>query len=499
MAILWLDGLAEREVEIGEFGLKTAGLADLERFRRHGRLPYIVPKTIAVSRNEKASLDNRGLRDAYMALVSDGSGYCAVMARSSSPDEEPGKYTTIPVLYDPMDKEGSFSAYIEAHREVSMDGQLPVAMQKMVGVCDIERVRNEIWDYEDHQLIGVHNQSFLAASHSLLDDRMIQIAAVHGLPMLITENAQDPILIDINRGAEAIEMILYFDEHSYRTGSKSYRQERLACFSAEDKKIILLGMERIEYAQENGFPLKEHREWRGLPYTTLPGRVAHTPFCSHEQIRRVADVIKKLSELYDSSVEIEGTYPLDASTALSLNMNMASAKLPDMYLFQMRKVEKPPVSEIQLSTIDQDKLIAKSSACMGTGIARGHLVYYTWFKNSFSDEPDKNFLKQIDDIYGPKGYILLTGAGLPPEVELATPNRLARVTRTPETMLSHSIGLVRARIAKGAKDIYLALREEPDFMEKFRGRISEQKDDVLVFPSAVLESNGKEAQLYFEV
>src|SRR3989344_2326247 len=99
MAVLSLEELATSEI-IGtqEYGLKSQGLIDLIRLRDELHLNYAVPEGFVVP--VSGTLSTR-IEKALLDLTAQDSERVVLLARSSSPNEEPGKFATIPVIFDP--------------------------------------------------------------------------------------------------------------------------------------------------------------------------------------------------------------------------------------------------------------------------------------------------------------------------------------------------------------------------------------------------------------
>ena len=102
-----LEQLAEKvSVNFSEYGLKTEGLIRLIKAipilrsnELYNDIEYEVEPGFVVPKSSDLS-DLTELKESYFELVKDEDDYCVILARSSHEDEEPGKFDTIPVLYD---------------------------------------------------------------------------------------------------------------------------------------------------------------------------------------------------------------------------------------------------------------------------------------------------------------------------------------------------------------------------------------------------------------
>lgn len=149
-----LEQLAQSEqpIDASEYGLKTIGLVELIRampeLRHEDELfdvYYLVPPGFVVPLND---LDLAKLRESYFGLVEGVSNPLVLLARSSHEHEMPGKFETIPVLYNPKNPSDSFMQFLRAFRQVRANPKKPVIVQHMVGDLDYLR-------YDDNVLLKV--------------------------------------------------------------------------------------------------------------------------------------------------------------------------------------------------------------------------------------------------------------------------------------------------------------------------------------------------------
>jgi hypothetical protein len=113
--VKFLDELLNEKEIVERFGLKTEGLVKLKNILEPPELPtpasYVtIPDFFAVAIDQSAALDSAELRQAYNKLTSGLKDLKIILARSSDPEEEPGKFATASSLYIPGSHEQSYKS-----------------------------------------------------------------------------------------------------------------------------------------------------------------------------------------------------------------------------------------------------------------------------------------------------------------------------------------------------------------------------------------------------
>ena len=92
---------------------------------------YNTPPNFVIGKS--GELDIERLRQSYFSVIPNLDEFCVLMPRSSGEDEEPGRFPTEFVLYDPSNPERSFLEFVEAVQRVRENPRKAVVVNLMLG------------------------------------------------------------------------------------------------------------------------------------------------------------------------------------------------------------------------------------------------------------------------------------------------------------------------------------------------------------------------------
>jgi hypothetical protein len=463
MAVLSLERIAESgQVDIQEHGLKTEGLVDLMILRNELGLDYEVPNGFVVPVSGALPIE---MKKALYDLTSDETDKVMLLARSSSPHEEPGKFTTVPVLFDPQDKQGSYERFLEAYKTVVGEEPKAVIAQKIVG---------DQTERDGRNVFGLTNSSFILQAPSFNPDQ-IAISSARGLAdRVVGEDASGVIFIDYDfvngKIVRVVDRPDRFYEHHDLTG---YRQTDAECFDLSTGKVMTVSLSdrRFSASDDSG----SIRSGFGESFTV--------PFRGTE-IENLANVVLALREKKEKAVEVEGAY--------------VNGKL---HLFQLRELEALPFHNIEFS--EGKYVIGSSDMAMGSGRYTMDLVMFgSGVKRNvvgdsvagqiaglMEDYEDRPFFAYIDHFHG----ALLNQLG---------ENCRIIGTGCYENMQSHTVGVVRGRIARGDMDLYLnQCAFNVGYFTERGGRAPDKEyagGSIQVWKDITVESDGRTARIFFD-
>lgn len=464
MAVLSLERLTESgSVDVQEQGLKTEGLVDLMRLRNELGLDYEVPNGFVVPVSGALPIE---MKKALYDLTSDETDKVMLLARSSSPYEEPGKFTTVPVLFDPQDKQGSYERFLEAYRAVVGEEPKAVIAQKIVG---------EQTERDGRNVFGLTNTSFILQAPSFNPDQ-IAISSARGLAdRVVGEDPSGVIFIDYDFvNGEIVRVVDRPDNFYEHHDLTEYRQTDAECFDLSTGKImtVSLGNRRFSAPDDFGRVRSGFRE----RFTV--------PFKGNDEIENLANIVLALREKKRKAVEVEGAY--------------VNGKL---HLFQLRELEALPFHEIELS--EGKYVIGGSDMAMGSGRYTMDLVMFgsgvkrnvvgdsvAWqIAGLMEDYKDRPFFAYIDHFHG----ALLNQLG---------DNCRIIGTGCFENMQSHTVGVARKRIAQGKMDLYLnQCTFNVGYFTKRGGRAPDKEyagGSIQVWKDITVESDGRTARIFFD-
>lgn len=464
MAVLSLEKIVESEViDIQQYGLKTQGLADLYRLRDELHLDFSIPDGFVVPVSGALPIQ---IKKALYDLTANDTERVMLLARSSSPNEEPGKFTTVPVFFDPNDRQNSFTRFMEAYKTVVGKEPKAVIGQKIVG---------NVSEYDGKQVFGLNNTSFILQIPSFNPDQMA-ISCARGLAdRVVGEDGSKVVFIDYDyvrkKVVRALDKPDRFYKELYGCG---HRQTDAECFDLATGNIISL---RIGGEFDEPMDFGRVRSGSGERFMV--------PFRDNSEIDNLAKIVIALKDRRGKPLEVEGAY--------------VNGKL---HLFQLRELETLPSHDIQLS--EGKYFVGGTDMVIGSGRYTLDLV---WFKDSIKrnvsagsvagyiaglmrDYRERPYFAYIDD-YFQGGLINQLGEN-------------CRIVGTGffENIQSHTVGVVRKRMAQGKMDLYLnQCGLEMGYFHK-RGERAPDKEyaggAIQVWKDITVESDGRVAQIFFE-
>jgi hypothetical protein len=268
-----LEQLAEKvSVNFSEYGLKTEGLIRLIKAipilrsnELYNDIEYEVEPGFVVPKSSDLS-DLTELKESYFELVKDEDDYCVILARSSHEDEEPGKFDTIPVLYDASKPEGSFERFAQAVNDVRADPEKAVIAQKMFGKVEEVKIRMENGYEETRKVIGATNTGLTCLSHSRDYPKDGVINACLGLTSKLVQNPDEISIVYFRLDEYEYEDQRFISGqisppkntgNTYTDDSQRYVQEEVEVFDIETQQVIpvnLINKRMTEFYDGSSMP-----------------------------------------------------------------------------------------------------------------------------------------------------------------------------------------------------------------------------------------------------
>jgi hypothetical protein len=246
-----LDGMLEIKDQ-GSFGKKAEGLVRLRRFldkwKPGKEMPRCfiptIPQLFGLEADER--LGSIEVEEHYRWLTGNLTDRRIILARSSDPDEMPGKFETHYSLFDPADRDGSFQNWLRAANRVRDSGARALLGQGLVG-------RLEKFDYDVHysegkrpekvtssvEAFGAGNSSFFGQSRGFTDGVSPELSACGGLATKLARGDMDISLITAHRdwGSELISN-LNNDYATIASSGEAYKQESIDLLTLESPESI---------------------------------------------------------------------------------------------------------------------------------------------------------------------------------------------------------------------------------------------------------------------
>ena len=464
MAALSLEELAKSgTIDIQEYGLKTEGLIDLIRLRDELNLDYTVPDGFVVPVSGALPIQ---IKKALYDLTADDSKRVMILARSSSPNEEPGKFTTIPVVFDPNDRQNSFMRFMEAYKTVVGEEPKAVIGQKIVG---------DVSEYDGKPVFGLNNTSFILQAPSFNPDQ-VAISCARGLAdRVVGEDASGVIFIDYDFVRNEVVRVIdkpdsFYEEHS----GFGHRQKDAECFDLFTGNVTSVRIGR-------GFdePLNFGR------VVAESGESFTVPFRDNTEIDNLAGIVLALKDRKGKPIEVEGAY--------------VNGKLN---LFQLRELEALPSHDIELS--ERKYLVGGTDMVIGSGRYTMDLVWFVdkSIKRNVSADSVADLISRLMEDYQDKPFFAYIDHFHGALINQLGDNCRIVGTGCFESMQSHTVGVVRKRIAKGKMDLYLnQCGLNVGYFHERGGRAPDQEyagGAIQVWKDITVESDGRVAQIFFD-
>lgn len=459
MKVQTLENLAnEEKLDVNELGLKTIGIVELIKLKSQLGLDYQIPSGIVIP---VSGSSEREIQDAYKQLTQD-LDRGVILARSSSPNEEPGKFTTLPVLVD-QDKNEGYKRFREAYRTVVGSEPKAVVVQRMVGQQTQSHGRN---------VFGLTNTSFIMQVPSFNPDE-VSISCARGLGnRVVEEDGSKVIFIDYDfvRGG-VVRALDRPDEYYKEHWDWSFRQKDAECIDLETGETLTLTLP-CHYAE----PPEDFGRIRGDRDTF------HVPFRDISEIEKLVSVAGALRKHKGKALEIEGAY-------LNGVLN----------LFQLRELESLKAQDIAFS--DDVYVIGGTDTVLGSGRFTFDFVWlHGRLKRDLSPESVAGRIAQLKEDYKDKPLFVYTDYFHGALINQLGNNVRAIGTGCSENALSHTVGVVRKKIGEGRMDLFLNQCGLDVGYFGERGRKSNASYDggnIDVYEGITVESNGRQARLFF--
>ena len=487
--VLTLDELAQQEVDVGEYGKKTAGLVKLHRILPSLKFPYplSIPRMFAVPVNGLDS--SNGLyeaRDAYIKLTRFFMEPKIIFARSSDPEEAPGKFETHSSLYDPADPEKSFSRWLDAAEKVHESGAKALIAEVLAADLEdfpydieyIETGRDGKWvtgiksEFVTIKSFGGSNSSFIGNSSSVMRGEYPGLVACFGLASKIARGDKDVSMMQ--ECAHRVDVISL--DHNYMRESRSnYEQKAIDLFTLENPDKITT--------------LKYHEEaqiWLGVSTYNY----ASVPFPDHYFVGRGERSFNP-SSLLTLISEIKSKVGKDVQVEGCVNEKGVN-------LFQLVEYDMPERNFKGLSDVHEDRLIIKTEEeSIGFNQFKGDLYVST----KKIDVPKDAIFMYLGGFYGKdieefKQYPRL----IIPFFESGGHYAQAHSTfHTFQKLVElEKIGVRAIALTDKYRDVlFKSPNEISQLLSKHPGRFEKIDECTLKYKNVTAECDGFDAQIYF--
>ena len=344
--VLLLEELVREQVNESVYGLKTAGLVKLNRLLSELNLPkYIkVPDFFAIP--VSIDLESPYVKTAYQRLVSKLDSHQIILARSSDPEEKPGKFETHSSLFQPEKPEESYNNWIDAAKKVKLSGARALIGQPLA--AQLEQFSfDRKYDGESRPLdktvasFGGSNTSFFLNSTSFLRGDYPLLVACFGLGSKIARGDKDVCLIEEGPNRTSVVAL----NHNYYSESFTrFEQEKIDLVTLKKPSRI----SSINYdteLQTNRYSLFQHSM---IPFDDLyrffmEGHRGEDFQWFRFGPDRLLDIVNKLKKRLEKPFEIEGC----------LNEN-------GIYLVQLREYNMPQRGNFELTEVVKENILFKS-------------------------------------------------------------------------------------------------------------------------------------------
>lgn len=236
--LLTEDNISER------FGLKVDGIVKLKKIKEKNleELKYvIIPDLFTI--DETIAFDNPELEKAYIKYTSQFNEPKIILARSSDPNEIPGKFETAPSLYDPKHPKKSFENWINAAKKVRESGARKILGQELVGELedfahDYEYIKDNEGNLKEEKItiksFGGSLTSFFMNSTNFISGDKPSIAACFGLASKIARGDKDVSIIQYSAGVRVINL-----NQNYESGSQAkYKQQTVDLITLDNPSKV---------------------------------------------------------------------------------------------------------------------------------------------------------------------------------------------------------------------------------------------------------------------
>jgi hypothetical protein len=351
-----------QERSLVDYGLKVEGLVKLKRFLQDFdlstldiRYPVTVPPFFAVPVG--SSLENGDLSNAYSWLTNRFHDPRIILARSSDPNEMPGKFETYTSLFDPANPDQSFQNWLKAANRVRASGARALIGQPLA--AKLEDFRHDIdYDYDnDYKQVdisstsfGGSNSSFFGRSHSVIRGPHPFFVICGGLASKIARGDNDVSIAQ--NGKWRMDIIQLNHNYTFQSFAKC-NQESVDVVTLENPDQITT--------------LKYHKDAQFFDYVLENAQLPFSGYLFRDDaneyygfnMHHLFVLIHKLSKQIGKPVEIEGCVNEEG-----------------LYLFQLREYEILQKRLESLTDVPEDKQVRKFNEreSIGCDQLRGDLI-----------------------------------------------------------------------------------------------------------------------------
>ncbi len=457
-----LEELAqEPQLDPTQWGLKTLGLAKLMSRRNLG---YEVPPGFVIP---VAGAEVEEIIQGVDYLTENQTEDIMLVARSSAPDESPGKYESQPFLWGASDPKLNYARALEAYRFVIGDVPKAVIFQQVVG---------ESLAYKGNATFGLSNTSFVAQLPSFNPDEMAITAARGTAEGVVGSDSSNVFLIDYNFVTGDLARIIDLDEEAF-ANKELVGKPRQKTATFYDLKAGSLRTVDVPLSPSN-IRIRRYAHGAdpavngGINQSKAPKRFL--PFHSLSEIHHLGEVVKELGQ--GKPIELEGAYLCGT-----------------LYLFQHRELDEVPYTHIVFTS--GKRIVAEAGTVMGTGrytldLLMASISSSVAFHNILNAKGNRRYALMANRWVGQFGTEILE-------------NLAVMCDRGPLNPRSHEASSVRRLIASGDMDLCLGRFREDPFYFNDRVRRPDQVwgsglTQVRMYRGATFESDGKTAQVFFE-
>jgi hypothetical protein len=461
--VLGLEELLHISDPESEYGLKAVGLAKLKNIVSSqvvGGFPIVVPDAFAVG--VSIDLESSEVREAYARMTSNRKHPRIILARSSDPEEEPGRFESHPSLYDPADPEGSFNGWLTAARRVKESGARALIGQVLAGeMVDFNYDQDSGGKPISVQSFGGDLSGFVGNSTSIVMGDEPVIVACLGLPSKIVRGDLDACLLyRENSRNRAVNLRQNYWANQYSL----WEQQTIDLIKLEDAENI------VSLPYRHPAPMVMHGS-TSIPFYYNPATVEHPdlkfrPF-------ELLDLMEYLFNKVESHVEVEGS--------------VGQSKI---YLFQHREYEVPPRRFQELTEVSEDRLIFKTKSSFGFNQFRGDFVV----AGKLIDVPERTIFLYVGDTHTSdlasfeKYRYLIFGAYRADDL-FAGMHTLGQAV---QTIVKLEKSGVEAVAIGGSYDKLLSVASQYP-----QNRVEHIEESVVKYKDVTVECDGMVAQIYF--
>lgn len=496
--IAWLSEL-NKENEAEKYGIKAINLGELIKLQEKCETNFSIPLGFVIP---SQGIEDKKIEQALKMLCKDFSSSHPIIIRSSAADEEPGKYKTLITIFDPEAGEKNLQNFLEKYKRVIDNKPKAVIVQHLAAKKPDNIYPEWVKDSYGSDLWGYEDRSFVAHSHSLLNEDHIQISVVQGLASGIVDETGNSIVIDAERETGDIKMVLYLPEENYHYRRLSFslnRQNKLYFFDENSNKTNSCSAPELMHNQV--FSGENDSYMNGAPRSPFHSDLMHSYFADKNkrgptaeedkqadwELKQVISVTRELAKLWGEPIEIEGNF-VDSGFDKPGNLN----------IFQIRTLEPIQEEKMDFTPVSPQNLIAEPKFVFGSINFQGYLIH---LKKNYSNT---SIINAIINKYGKENCMILTESFYNGSFWGALEDLPVKISLYLENMQSHNLGYMRSRIAKGESVVYAAIspnqaKENPTFnLNQKPATESLHEPGISIYENVCIQSNGRRCQLFFK-